>query len=157
MQIEKLRLYYVSYLRYDPCRHTSTCSRRRPWRSHFILCIVQYTCTLSGWGINSFNEPNQIISNCSSIHIGSWVSLLITVRGITGIKPEALRGHISWYQTGKKHPLGNFMGKGCYLFSLLNPQRKGVFYKQKGRGEGGHYGPVISARSNWKRLISSGY
>ena len=25
---------------------------------------------------------------------------------------------------------------------LLNPQRKGVFYKQKGRG-GGHYGPPV--------------
>ena len=98
----------ISYLRYDPCRPTSSCSRRWPWRSQFILCIVQpvsykryfrrnncflllvytinlslstdlvdlppmgtfymkhalqYICTLSGWGINSCNEPSQIISN----------------------------------------------------------------------------------------------
>ena len=32
----------VSYLRYDSCRPTSTCSQRRPSRSLFILCIVQY-------------------------------------------------------------------------------------------------------------------
>ena len=32
----------VSYLRYDSCRRTSTCSQRRPSRSLFILCIVQY-------------------------------------------------------------------------------------------------------------------
>ena len=39
----------------------------------------------------------------------------------------------------------------------LNPQRTGVFYKRKGRGGGIMAPPVISARSNGKRLIFSGY
>ena len=35
--------------------------------STIILCIVKYICTLSGWGINSCNEPSQIINNWSLV------------------------------------------------------------------------------------------
>ena len=44
--------------------------------------------------------------------------------------------------------------KKIIVFPMFNPQRTGVFYKRKGRGGGP---PVISARSNGKRLILSGY
>ena len=36
----------ISYPRYDPSRRTSIRSWRRPWRTRFILYIVQYMCII---------------------------------------------------------------------------------------------------------------
>ena len=68
----------LSYLPYDPCRPTSTCSRRWPWRSQFILCIVQYICTLSGWVWIAVMNPA-----ISSVKILNFQCILKNKRSIT--------------------------------------------------------------------------
>ena len=78
--------YLLSNLRYDPCRPTSTFSRRWPYKIpvHTLYSTVHCVSYLAG--INSCNEPRQIISNWSLVLQYTF----IVVRGITGIKPEAL-------------------------------------------------------------------
>ena len=57
-----LLIRMVSYLRYDPCRPTSTCSRRRPYKIpvHTLDSTVRRVSSLAG--INRCDNPSQSIS-----------------------------------------------------------------------------------------------
>ena len=57
----------MPYLRYDPCRPTSTCSQRWPYKIPVPTSYSTVHCVSYMTGINSCNEPSQGISNWSLV------------------------------------------------------------------------------------------
>ena len=91
-RIHILLFCFLSYLWYDPCRPTSTCSWRWPYRIPVRTLDSTVHCVSSLTSINTVMYASQVSlvdrSSCNS-HWG-WVYFIIVVRGITGMKPEAL-------------------------------------------------------------------
>ena len=52
----------LSYLQYDPCHPTSTCSRRWPYKIPVHTSYSTVHCVSYLTGINSYDEPSQGIS-----------------------------------------------------------------------------------------------
>ena len=66
--IRELELYSnISYLRYDPCLPTSTCSRRWPYKIPVHTLYSTVRCISSLAGINRCDNPSQRISKWSLV------------------------------------------------------------------------------------------
>ena len=82
----------LSYLWYDPCRPTSTCSWRWPYKIPVRILDSTVHCVSYLTSINNVMYASQasLADRSSCNRHWSWVYFIIVVRGITGIKPEAL-------------------------------------------------------------------